>query len=123
MNKPPVRVIIDASALLPYWLPEPMALKVKVAPAFTPVLLTVMVPELVAPAPVLAKARRTARRIASGDTMRPEPSSPQARSPSSVGSTSTPRSASTRRFSLVAACSFMAQFMAGATIVGPRKAR
>ncbi len=70
-----------------------------------------------------ASARRTARRMASGEAIRPEPSSPQASSPSSVGSTSTPRSASTRTFSRVAACSFIAQFMVGATITGPRKAR
>jgi len=25
MNRPPARVIIDASALLPYWLPEPLS--------------------------------------------------------------------------------------------------
>ena len=71
----------------------------------------------------VARARRTAMRIASGDAIRPDPSSPQASSPLSVGSTSTPRSASTRRFSTVAACSFIAQFMVGATITGPRKAR
>ena len=70
-----------------------------------------------------ASARRTASRIASGEAMRPEPSSPQASSPSSVGSTSTPRSARMRTFCRVAACSFIAQFMVGATITGPRKAR
>ena len=75
------------------------------------------------PAAVPAKARRTAMRMAAGDAMRPDPSSPQASSPDSVGSTSTPRSASTRRFSTVAGCSFIAQFMVGATITGPRKAR
>ncbi len=87
-----------------------------------PEVTTTFLPES-GPAALPAKARLTARRIASGGAMRPEPSSPQASSPSSVGSTSTPRSASRRRLATVAGCSFIAQFIVGATMTGPRNAR
>ena len=66
-------------------------------------------------APSVGSSVRSRSTMVSGSAMRPLPSSPLARRPSSGSTTCTPRSLRVARFCCVLACAYMSRSMAGAT--------
>ena len=70
----------------------------------------------------LASRASTTSAISAGSDIRPTPTSPSAVSPWPGPTSSTPRAASRRRFSVVAPACHMRGFIAGAATIGPAKA-